>query len=69
MSMALVEGESDSGKSARTRQLVCGFLHDGLTVIVFTMENIVNGFIRKMNNLSLDVTDFLLLRRLKVFDI
>ena len=68
-SMTLVEGESDSGKSVLTQQLVWGSLHKGFTVVVFTTENTVKSFIRQMNSLSLDVTDFLLLGRLKVFQV
>ena len=68
-SMTLIEGESDSGKSVLTQQFVWGSLYNGFPVIVFTSENTVKSFIRQMNSLSLDVTDFLLLNRLKVFQI
>lgn len=66
-SMTLVEGESDSGKSVLTQQLAWGSLFKGFTVVVFTTENTVKSFVSQMNSLSLDVTDFLLLGRLKVF--
>ena len=68
-SMTLVEGESDSGKSVLTQQLVWGSLHKGFTVVVFTTENTVKSFVSQMNSLSLDVTDFLLLGKLKVFQV
>ena len=68
-SMTLVEGESDSGKSVLTQQLIWGSLYTGFPVVVFTTENTVKSFIRQMNSLSLDVTDFLLLGRLKVFQV
>ena len=68
-SMTLVEGESDSGKSVLTQQLIWGSLHNGFPVVVFTTENTVKSFVRQMSSLSLDVTDFLLLGRLKVFQV
>ena len=68
-SMTLVEGESDSGKSVLTQQLVWGSLYKGFTVVVFTTENTVKSFVSQMNSLSLDVTDFLLLGKLKVFQV
>lgn len=68
-SMTLVEGESDSGKSVLSQQLVWGSLYNCFPVIVFTTENTVKSFIRQMNSLSLDVTNFLLLGKLKVFQV
>ncbi len=67
--MTLVESEPNSGKSVLTQQLVKGSLHNGFPVIVFTTVNTVKSFVRQTNSLSLDVTDFLLLGRLKVFHI
>ena len=66
-SMTLIEGESDSGKSVLTQQLIWGSLYDGFRVVLYTTENTVKSFISQMNSLSLDITDFLLLGRLKVF--
>ena len=68
-SMVLIEGESDSGKSVLTQQMVWGSLHDGFSVVVFTSENTVKSFVRQMASLSLDITDFMLLGRLKLFSI
>ncbi|MCH8108532.1 MAG: hypothetical protein IIB15_00240 [Chloroflexi bacterium] len=68
-SMILIEGQSDSGKSVLTQQLIWGSLYDGIDAILYTTENTVKSFIRQMNSLSLDVTDFLLLGRLKIFPI
>ncbi len=68
-SMSLIEGESDSGKSVLTQQMVWGSLYDGKSVVVYTTENTVKSFIRQMNSLSLEVSDFLLLGKLKVFPI
>lgn len=68
-SMILIEGQSDSGKSVLTQQLIWGSLYDGIDAILYTTENTVKSFTRQMNSLSLDITDFLLLGRLKIFPI
>jgi flagellar protein FlaH len=68
-SMTLVEGESDSGKSVLSQQMIWGSLYDGFEVTLYTTENTIKSFMRQMGSLSLDVTDFLLLRKLKVFPI
>ncbi len=68
-SMILIEGESDSGKSVLTQQMIWGSLYDGFRVVLYTTENTVKSFVRQMNSLSLDITDFLLLGKLKVFPI
>lgn len=66
-SLTLVEGDSHAGKSVLSQQMVWGSLQDGLRVSVFTTENTVSSLIRQMDSLSLDVLDWLLLRRLRVF--
>ena len=68
-SMTLVERESDSGKSVLSQQMIWGSLYDGLEVGLYTTENTVKSFMRQMNSLALDVSDFLLLKKLKVFPI
>ena len=68
-SMTLVEGESDSGKSVLSQQMIWGSLYDGFAVVLYTTENTVKSFTRQMNSLSLDVSDFMLLGKLRVFPI
>ena len=68
-SMTLVEGESDSGKSVISQQMIWGSLYDGFDVVLYTTENTIKSFNRQMNSLSLDVSDFLLLRKFKIFPI
>ncbi|MCH8869677.1 MAG: flagellar accessory protein FlaH [Chloroflexi bacterium] len=68
-SLILIEGESDAGKSVLTQQMIWGSLYDGINVVLYTTENTVKSFIRQMNSLSLEVTDFLLLGKLKIFSI
>lgn len=68
-SMTLIEGESDSGKSVLSQQMIWGSLHDGFRVLLYTTENTMKSFIRQMTSLGLEITDFLLLRRLRIFPI
>ena len=68
-SMTLIEGESDSGKSVLSQQMIWGSLYDGFSVVLYTTENTVKSFIRQMSSLSLEITDFMLLGKLKVFPI
>ena len=68
-SMTLIEGESDSGKSVLSQQMIWGSLHDGFDVVLYTTENTVKSFVRQMASLSLDISDFLLLRKLRVYPI
>jgi archaeal flagellar protein FlaH len=68
-SMTLVEGESDSGKSVISQQMIWGSLYDGFDVVLYTTENTIKSFNRQMSSLSLDVADFVLLRKLKIFPI
>ena len=68
-SLILIEGQSDSGKSVLTQQLMWGSLYDGFKVVLYTTENTIKSFTRQMTSLSLDITDFLLLGKLKIFEI
>ena len=66
-SMTLIEGVSDSGKSVLCQQMIWGSLYDGLQVVLYTTENTVKSFTRQMASLNLDVSDFILLGKVKVF--
>ena len=68
-SMTLIEGESDSGKSVLSQQMIWGSLYDGSHAVLYTTENTVKSFVRQMSSLSLDVSDFMLLGKLKIFPI
>jgi flagellar protein FlaH len=65
--LTLVEGASGSGKSVFVQQLTWGALQDGRQAVVFTSENTVKSLVKQMKSINLDVLDFLLLRRLRVF--
>ena len=66
-SLVLIEGQSDSGKSVLTQQLVWGSLKEGCTVSVLTTENTVKSLIVQMQSLNLDILDYCLLSRLKIY--
>ena len=66
-SLILVEGASDSGKSVFAQQITWGTLKAGNRVTVMTTENTVKSLIRQMWSLNLDITDYCLLGRLKIF--
>lgn len=66
-SLILIEGASDSGKSVLSQQLTWGTVRDHYRVSFMTTENTVRSLLRQMLSLNLDVTDYLLLGRLKVF--
>lgn len=66
-SLALIEGGSGAGKSVLSQQIVWGSLMDGYTVSIFTSENTVKSLVTQMDSLSLDVLDFLLLGKLRIY--
>jgi archaellum biogenesis ATPase FlaH len=64
-SLMLIEGESASGKSVLTQQLIWGSLYDDHKVVLYTTERTMSSQMSQMASLGLDVLDFLLLRRLR----
>lgn len=68
-SLVLVEGQSDSGKSVLIQQMLWGSLRGGFTATLLTTENTVKSLVRQMQSLNQDITDYLLLGRLKVFPV
>ena len=68
-SLTLVEGEPDSGKSVLTQQMVWGSLKNNLRAMVFTTENTLKSLVSQMQSLNLDILDYLLLSRLRIYPI
>lgn len=68
-SLVLIEGQSDSGKSVLTQQLTWGSLREGCKVSVLTTENTVKSLIKQMQSLNLDILDYCLLNRLRIFPV
>ena len=67
-SLTLIEGASDAGKSVVTQQILWGSLTQAdCRVTMFTTESTVKSLMKQMNSLGLDVLDYLLLDRLRVY--
>jgi archaeal flagellar protein FlaH len=66
-SMTLIEGDSNSGKSVLTQQMSWGSLNDGFRLSFFTTENTVKSLVKQMHSLNIDIVDYLLLGRLRLF--
>lgn len=68
-SLTLIEGDSGAGKSVLSQQMMRGSLDDGYTVSLFTSENTVSSLVKQMRSLSLNIIDYLLLGKIRVFPI
>ncbi len=68
-SLVLIEGQSDSGKSVLVQQLTWGTLRAGCQVCVLTTENAVKSLLTQMQSLNLDVLDYCLLGKLKIYPV
>ncbi len=68
-SLTLIEGVSGAGKSVLSQQILRGALQDGFTATVFTSENTVKSLVSQMQSIDMDVLDYLLLGRLRVYPI
>lgn len=68
-SLTLIEGSSGAGKSVLTQQIIRGSLQDGFLVTLFTTENSVKSLVSQMQSIDLDILDYLLLGKLKVYPV
>ena len=66
-SLVLIEGESDAGKSVLCQQIIWGSLDSGFKVLLFTAENTVRSLITQMDSLGMDILDYVLMGRFKIF--
>lgn len=66
-SLTLIDGDSHAGKSVLSQQMLWGSVQQGFRLSFFTTENTVRTLVRQMQSLNIDVLDFVLLRRLRVF--
>ncbi len=66
-SLVLIEGQSDAGKSVASQQLTYGGLTSQISTAYYTTENTVKSLISQMESLNLDVTDYFLCDRLRVY--
>ena len=68
-SLTLIEGQSDSGKSVLVQQLTWGALQDGFRVLIYTTENTTRSLLSQMKDLGLDIDDYFLLDRVKIYPV
>ena len=66
-SLTLIEGQSDAGKSVLSQHLTYGALISDSATVYYTTENTVKSLLTQMASLSLDVTDYFLIDRLRVY--
>ncbi|MCR4406684.1 MAG: response regulator [Anaerolineae bacterium] len=68
-SLTLIEGDSGAGKSVLAQQMMYGSLEDGYKVTLFSSENTVKSLVKQMRSLNLDIMDYLLLDKIRIFPI
>ena len=66
-SLTLVEGESDAGKSVLLQHFAYGAMMERQKVAYYSTENKVNGMVRQMESLGLDISDSFLLGEFHIF--
>ena len=68
-SLVLLEGQSDAGKSVVSQHFSHGSLNNKMSAVYYTTENTVKSLITQMSSLSLDVTDFFLCDRMRIYPV
>ncbi len=68
-SLILIEGSSGAGKSVLSQQILWGSLQAGFTATLFTTENTVKSLVSQMQSIDLDILDFLLLGKFRVYPV
>ena len=66
-SLTLIEGENDTGKSVLTQQIIWGAMKQGFSVDLFTTESTTKSFLKQMESMSLDISDYFAWGYIKVF--
>lgn len=66
-SLVLLEGQTDAGKSVVCQHIVYRALTGRLSLAYYTTENTVKSLMAQMKSLELDVTDYFLCDRLRVY--
>jgi len=67
--LTLIEGDSGAGKSVLSQQMMHGSLANGFNLTLFSSENTVKSLVKQMRSLSLDITDYLLLNKMRIYPI
>lgn len=68
-SLVLMEGQSDAGKSIFAQHFTHGSLRSGLQVAHYSTESTIKNLMSQMVSLDLDVTDYFLCDRLRVYPV
>lgn len=66
-SLTLVEGQSDAGKSVLVQHFAFGSLLSGMNVAYYTTENTVKSLVAQMSSLGMNVLDYFLADRLRIY--
>ena len=66
-SLVLLEGQSDAGKSVVCQHFTHGSLGSRMSIAYYTTENTVKSLISQMSSLNLDVTDYFLCDRMRIY--
>ncbi|MBI4282198.1 MAG: AAA family ATPase [Chloroflexi bacterium] len=66
-SLTLVEGQSDAGKSVVSQHFTSGALKAGFGVVYYASEDTVKSLIRQLASLGMDVLDYFLADRLRIY--
>jgi flagellar protein FlaH len=66
-SLTLIEGENDTGKSVLTQQIIWGAMKQGFCVDLFTTESTTKSFLKQMESMSLDISEYFAWGYIKVF--
>lgn len=68
-SLSLIEGGNDTGKSVVTQQMMWGGVNQGFIVAIYTTENTIKSLLKQMDSLSLGISDFFIIGRMKIYPI
>jgi flagellar protein FlaH len=68
-SLTLIEGENDTGKSVLTQQIMWGAMKQGLGVDLFSTEMTTQSFLKQMESMSLDISDYFAWGYLRLFPV
>jgi flagellar protein FlaH len=66
-SLTVIEGENDTGKSVLTQQIIWGAMKQGFCVDLFTTESTTKSFLKQMESMSLDISEYFAWGYIKVF--
>ena len=67
--LMLVEGQPASGKSTLSQQLLWGAIKSGECATIYATEQTVQSFLRQMDSLGMDITDYFLLDQLRIYPV